>query len=239
MSVLRPGGTELTRCAMERVGARAGQSLLDIGCGDGTAAQWLQGELSLAVSAVDKDAKSVALAKEKGVDAREMDAASLDFSSRSFDFVTMECVLSALERQEESLHEAWCVLKPGGYLIISDLYRRAPDLERWQDDYRARLAAFRAPRNHGECETNELLPPSLCQDGALVMDGVLNTLDELELEQVLFEDRTGDLKQFLGQAIMDYGSVEEFFCSQGLWKGCTCAAKDAGYFLLIARKKDA
>lgn len=239
MSVLRPGGTELTRYAMERVGAHAGQSLLDIGCGDGTAAHWLQSELGLKVSAVDRNAESVALAKEKGVDAREMDAASLDFPSRSFDIVMMECVLSALERQEEALHEAYCVLRPGGHLMISDLYRRAPESERWREAYRAQLAAFRAPRVHGECETNELLPPSLCQDGALVMDGVLNILDELELEQVLFEDRTGDLKQFLGQAILDYGSVEELFRARGLWQGCACAAKDAGYFLLIARKKDA
>ena len=239
MSILRPGGIELTRYAMERASARRGQSLLDVGCGDGTAAQWLQSELGLEVSAVDRDAGSVARAKEKGVDAREMDAAALDFPSRSFDIVTMECVLSVLERQEEALHEAYCVLRPGGYLVISDLYRRAPELERWQDDYRRILATCRAPRDHGDCETNELLPPSLSQDGALVMDGVWNILDELELERVLFEDRTGDLKQFMGQAIMDCGGVEEFFREQGCASGCSCKAKDAGYFLLIARKKDA
>ena len=238
MSILRPGGVELTRYAMERVSARRGQSLLDVGCGDGTAALWLQSELGLEVSAVDRDAGNVARAKENGIAAREMDAASLDFASRSFDIVTMECVLSVLDRQEEALHEAYCVLKPGGYLIISDLYRRAPELERWQDDYRRAMAAFRAPREHGDCGSTELMPPSLSQDGALVMDGVYNVLDELELERVLFEDRTGDLKQFLGQAIMDYGSVEEFFRAQDCPCGCACSSKDAGYFLLIARKKD-
>jgi len=224
---------------MARAGARAGQSLLDIGCGDGTAAAWIQNELGLAVSAVDKSAESVRLAKEKGVEAREMDAASLDYPSRSFDFVTMECVLSALDRQEEAIHEAYCVLRPGGSLIISDLYRRAPDLGRWHADYDSALEAFRAPRDHGDCETNELLPPSLSQDGALVLDGVLSLLEELELERTLFEDRTEDLKQFMGQAIMDYGGVQEFFRAQGGWSPCACSAKDTGYFLLIARKKDA
>lgn len=239
MSILRPGGMELTRYAMERAGARGGQSLLDIGCGDGSAAAWLQDGLGLTVSAVDKDAKSVAAAKDKSVDAREMDAAALDFPSRSMDFVTMECVLSALERQEEALHEAYCVLRPGGQLIISDLYRRTPDTDRWREDYRRALAAFRAPRSHGDCGEHDILPPSLSQDGALVMEGVNALLKELELERVLFEDRTEDLKQFMGQAIMDYGSVQEFFRAQGGWSPCACAAKDTGYFLLIARKKDA
>lgn len=239
MGILRPGGVELTGYALERAGARPGQSVLDIGCGDGTAARWMSGELGLTVTAVDSDGKSVERAKEKGVDARVMDASALDFPSRSFDFVTMECVLSLLARQEEALHEAYCVLKPGGYLIISDMYCRAPDLERWQDDYRRERERFRTRREDGECETEELTHPSLSQDGALVMDGVLNMLDELELERMLFEDRTGELKQFIGQAIMDCGSVEELFRAGGCESCCACTAKSAGYFLLIARKKDA
>lgn len=239
MGVLRPGGTELTRYALERALARPGQSVLDVGCGDGTAAEWMARELGLVVSAVDNNAENVSKAKEKGVDAREMDASALDFPSRSFDIVTMECVLSLLPRQEEALHEAYCVLKPGGHLIISDLYCRAPDLERWQNDYRRSLKAFRTPREDGECETKELIHPSLSQDDALVMDGVYNILDELELERTLFADRTGDLKQFAGQAIMDYGSVEELFRAEGCAPCCACTAKNAGYFLLIARKKDA
>ena len=43
-----------------------------------------------------------------------MDASALEFPSRSFDIVMMECVFSALERQEESIHEAICMLRAWG-----------------------------------------------------------------------------------------------------------------------------
>ena len=35
MSICRPGGLELTRRALRMAGLKAGQALLDVGCGDG------------------------------------------------------------------------------------------------------------------------------------------------------------------------------------------------------------
>lgn len=240
MGVLRPGGLELTRRALELAGLPAGASLLDVGCGDGTAAAFAKEEFKLTVTAVDRDEKAVAAACEKGLDARVMDAAALELPSRSFDGVMMECVFSALDRQEEALHEAYCVLRPGGALIMSDLYRRAPDMDRWQRDYRETMARYRRPRKDGECaDGGDILPPSFSQDGAPVLEGVQGLLDELELEMVFFEDRTEDLKAFLGQAILNCGSAESWFRANGNWCPGASGGKDTGYFLLIARKKDA
>lgn len=239
MGILRPGGVELTRYALTAAKVQPGSALLDVGCGDGTAAAMAQREFGLAVTGVDVEKHGVALAKERGVAAQVMDAAALEFPSRSFDAVMMECVFSVLERQEEAIHEAYCVLRPGGVLILSDLYCRNPDLERWRKDYQAAMALFRRPREHRECGTEEHLPSPFCQDGAVVLDGLQLLLDELELETVLFEDRTEDLKAFAGQAIMDYGSLEALFEAEGGWKPCACGCRNTGYFLLIARKKDA
>lgn len=239
MSILRPGGLELTRYALNAAHVKPGGALLDVGCGDGTAAAMAREEFGLMVTAIDKDEISVAAAKEKGVNARIMDAAALDFSSRCFDAVMMECVFSALERQEEALHEAYCVLRPGGTLIISDVYCRRPDMERWRQEYSETMARFRLTRREGECENQQTLPPSICQDGALVLDGLQMLLDELELETVLFEDRTEDLKTFLGQAIFDHGSIKAWLQTQGDRACCACTGENTGYFLLIARKKDA
>lgn len=239
MSVLRPGGGELTRYALGAAQVEPGWALLDVGCGDGTAAALAQEEFGLKVTAVDLREESVSQAKERGVDARVMDASALDFSSRSFDVVMMECVFSTLDRQEEAFHEAYCMLRPGGLLILSDLYRRHPDRMRWRREYREAMAQFRRPRQEGDCEKQEVLPSPYCQDGALVLDGLDLLLEELGMEKVLFEDRTEDLKVFAGQAILDCGSVEEWFRRQGGWKPCACKAKELGYFLMIARKPDA
>lgn len=239
MSILRPGGLALTRIALERAGVQPGDALLDVGCGDGSAAAWIQKEVTPQVTAIDVDPEAVHRAKEHGVDAQEMDASALKFSSRSFDIVLMECVFTALDRQEESIHEAYCMLRPGGRLILSDLYCRAPDLARWKQDYQAAMALFRRPRNHDECGSGDRLPSPYCQDGAVVLNGLYGLLEELELEVVHFEDHTEDLKAFCGQAILECGSVEAWFRAQGNWTPCACTAKDAGYFLLVARKKDA
>lgn len=239
MSTLSPGGADLTRLALTAADAAPGLALLDIGCGEGDSALLAREEFGLTVSGVDLDPERAARAKERGADAQVMDAAALQFPSRSFDLVLMECVFSLLEKQEEAFHEAYCVLKPGGRLILTDLYRRHPDRMRWRREYREAMAQFRRPRNEGDCEAGEHLPSPYCQDGALVLDGLQLLLDELGYTTVHFEDRSRDLAAFAGQAILDYGSLDAWFQAGG---GSVCSGisgPDTGYFLLVARKPDA
>ena len=236
MSILRPGGLELTGYALQQAGVQPGGALLEVGCGDGTAAAYIQREFHQLVTAIDIDEAAVAKAREKGVDARIMDASALEFDVCGFDTVTMECVFTALERQEEAIHEAYCMLKPGGNLILSDLYCRHPDMDRWEQDYWAAMAQFRKPRLHANCGKIEHIPSPYCQDGAVVLKGLTDLLEELELKVALLEDRTRDLQGFAAQAIMECGSLEAWFAEHGSWKPCACAGKDVGYFLLIAHK---
>ena len=60
--------------------------------------------------------------------------------------------------------------------------------------------------------------------------------DIASIDGLLDEDRTDDLKNFAADAIMKYGSLDEFFKANG-GKCYACNAKKPGYFLLIARKK--
>lgn len=236
MSLLRPGGLALTEYALKMAGAKEGMDLLDIGCGNGDAAAFAKDELKLNVKAVDTNTDCIEKAKALGVDAKINDACMLDFMSKSFDIVMMECTFSQLGRQEESFHEAYCMLRPGGRLIISDLYCKEPDLARWEADYKASMAIWRRPRKEADCQTEELPPSPYMQDGAMVMQGIKLLSDELEMKEVLFEDRTDDLKEMVGQAIFDYGSVEKWNEAMG---GCALleAPKgNTGYFLLILEK---
>lgn len=238
MGVLRPGGTDLTAYAARQAGLKPGSRILDAGCGDGTVAAFLKDEFGLDVVGIDVDERSVQMAKDRGIDARVMDAAALEFDIYEFDAVLMECTFSVFERQEEAVHEAYCVLKPGGFLIISDVYKREPDMERFEHDYWSAMAQFRKPRLHENCGKIEHIPSPYCQDGAVVMKGLEDLLEELEMEVVLFEDRTKDLTDFAAQAVMDAGSIEAWMDSEGTWKPCSYPAKDLGYFLMIAHKKE-
>jgi len=236
MSVLRPGGLELTDYALEKAGADKGGRLLDVGCGDGTVAAHIKEKYGLETVAIDIDKDAVEKAVLKGVDARVMDAAMLDFDVWEFDTILMECVFSVLKKQEEAIHEAYCVLKKGGNLIISDLWCTEPDMERWERDYWSAMAQFRKPRVHENCGKEEDIPSPYMQDGGIVTKGLLDLLEELEMEVVLFEDRTDDLNTFAAQAVMDHGSLEKWFESEGSWKPECGFSKKNGYFLLIAHK---
>lgn len=236
MGFLRPGGEALTEYALKAAGAKPGMRLLDEGCGDGSAALIASERFGLNVSAIDTDKNAVEAAKKKGIDASVCDASMLEFDIHEFDIVIMECSFSAFERQEESFHEAYCVLKEGGCIVMTDVYCRNPDLERWERDYWSAMSLWRRPRVHEECHVEKHLPSPYTQDGALVLKGIYDLAEELEMEVELFEDRTKDLTDFAAQAIMDHGSVENWFRAEGTWNpGCEYG-RNTGYFLMIIRK---
>lgn len=124
MGIFRPGGLELTRYALAQLQPAPGSTLLDVGCGDGTAAQCAQQEFGLRVSAVDPDPEAVSRACARGIDARIGSAAGLELSQPFFDIVLMECVLSLVGEKERALERICSALRPGGALILSDLYQK-------------------------------------------------------------------------------------------------------------------
>ena len=130
MALYRPGNFDITDSMMERAALAKGSRVLDIGCGDGDTVVHLTDEWGMKAEGIDISLSKINEAKEKhpGINVKFGDGEFLDsYTSFSFDAIMMECSLSLINLPDEALHEAYCVLKKGGRLMISDLYHKKPD----------------------------------------------------------------------------------------------------------------
>lgn len=143
------------------LGARG--RMLDIGTGPGDIPLLVVGRIADAtVVAIDLAPRMLALAERRRaasphaprVELRLADAKALDFEDASFDAVFSNTILHHLADPRPLLSEARRVLRPGGVLLIRDLYR-PPNPSRV-----AELVALHAgsATDHGR----ELLRASLC-----------------------------------------------------------------------------
>jgi SAM-dependent methyltransferase len=123
----RPGGLELTGRLLAAADLPAGSAVLDVGCGAGASVAHLADEHLLSATGVDASAATVAQAGEARPDLDFVAgrAERLPFPAASFDAVLYECVLSTLPDPGAALAEAARVLRPGGALLVSDLYARS------------------------------------------------------------------------------------------------------------------
>lgn len=126
---IRPGGLELTIQAMTSLALAPGARVLDAGCGTGVTLQWLQSQ-GWQAEGVDFSPEFVkqagAVCGRKYV--TEASIMKLPHADHYFDAVISECVLSVLPDLAAALAELNRVLKPGGYLVWADLYRRRQTL---------------------------------------------------------------------------------------------------------------
>lgn len=199
LPILRPGGLALTRRAVGICGFRAGDRVLDAGCGYGITAHYLAGRYNLSVTAVDIDPLKI---KKSGPQpSGEHNTESADpgicfliarlpagpFKSRSYTGIICECVLSLVPDKASCLAEFHRILEPGGRLIVTDLYLKEPNRNR---------PAF----GHS--------PLISCLDGAVSIDEIRDMTTAAGFEIVRIEDHTRLLNQMAGQMIFDHGSLD-------------------------------
>jgi ubiquinone/menaquinone biosynthesis C-methylase UbiE len=184
--------------------------------------------------------------RHEGLDLRCMEAEFLDFESKTFDAVFMECSLSVFRLNEDAVFEAYCMLKPGGKLIVTDLFLKNPDPARVAKMIAEGREKISKPREDGSCD--EFKKPSFVMlDGAFVIDELANMMEDNGFEIEHFEEAENALAGFAAQAIMGHGSLEEYFKAV-VPKGanpsafCACDAlkdpKALGYFLMIMKKPE-
>ena len=102
------------------------RDLLEVGCGAGAASLHIAEKYSLYVTGVDIDPGQISLARWKANGASnvrfsEADATALPFGDSEFDIVMTQNVLHHVHDWLHALDEMNRVLRPGGYLVYSDL----------------------------------------------------------------------------------------------------------------------
>lgn len=106
---------------------RAGEQVLDVGCGDGnytgTAAEITGSVVGLDRSAAMLRAAAQRLAGVPGIRWIEGDATKLPFTDGSFDVVLIVTVLCFVADRHAVIREAHRVLRPGGRLVLAELGR--------------------------------------------------------------------------------------------------------------------
>ncbi len=126
---------------------RAGQSLLDVGCGPGTITADLA-HLVGHVTALETSEEVLGLARSEitspNVAFAVGDVHSLSFADNTFDVVHAHQVLQHVADPVQALREMRRVCKPGGVVAVRDCdyagfiwYPLLPELDEWLDLYRA------------------------------------------------------------------------------------------------------
>jgi trans-aconitate methyltransferase len=106
---------ELGQPVVELLAPRAGERILDLGCGDGALTRTLA-ELGVDVVGVDSSAEQVAAACALGLDARVMSGDALTFEGE-FDAVFSNAALHWMLRPAEVIAGVWRALRPGGRFV--------------------------------------------------------------------------------------------------------------------------
>jgi SAM-dependent methyltransferase len=101
---------------VEWLDAKAGEHILDFGCGDGQLTQRIAGT-GASVVGVDASPGMVAAARSRGIDAQEGNAESLPFADRSFDAVFSNAVLHWVRDQDAMMAQVRRVLKSNGRFV--------------------------------------------------------------------------------------------------------------------------
>jgi arsenite methyltransferase len=219
--IIRPGGLALTDRALALCRLPAGARVLDVGCGPGATAEHLIAQHRLNAFGLDASAVLTQSGRHRNPELPLLQAMGecLPVCDDSLDAILSECSLSLVTDIDQALAEFRRALKPGGYLVVSDVYARNP----------GGMAALRR------------LPFESCVRGAMLRDEMVERLRAHGFEITEWQDHSDALKQFAAQLIWTHGSLTQFWCratssANSVDIQQVIAQSQPGYFLLVAQK---
>jgi len=107
--------SDLGAPVVELLAPKAGERILDLGCGDGALTEKLVA-MGCTVVGVDASENFVAAARARGLDARLMDGERLNFENE-FDAVFSNAALHWMKRPDNVIDGVWRALKVGGRFV--------------------------------------------------------------------------------------------------------------------------
>ncbi|HEX9024138.1 MAG TPA: class I SAM-dependent methyltransferase [Geobacteraceae bacterium] len=210
---IRPGGVELTGRAMEFCSFPAGAQILDVGCGEGATIGYLRNQHRLDATGVDissrllRDGKS----RDASLPLIRASAERLPYGNESLDGILCECALSLVPDPQCALAEFHRALRPGGRLILGDIYLR----------------------ESGESRSTGEHVVDGCLKGAVPYSVTKSMLEETGFTVLLWEDHTRHLKELAARLVLA-GAASAGFCGEYTKAGG--GHQRPGYYLLVARK---
>ncbi|MDR3542184.1 MAG: class I SAM-dependent methyltransferase [Desulfosporosinus sp.] len=219
---LRPGGFSLTDLGVQSCDFLPGARVLDVGCGSGATVERLVDLFHLQAIGIDPSEVLLECGKKKNPSLNLIRGLGEDlpFPANHMDGVFAECALSVMIDPERVLKEIYRVLKPGGWMVINDVYARNPEgLKPLQD-----------------------LNLDSCLRRALPKEQLLNQLVGQGFNIVSWCDHTNLLTQLTVNLIMTHGSMREFWLKSASCSVDPILAQSAikqarmGYFQLIAKR---
>ena len=217
---LRPGGFHLTERGLSLCEFSPGARIVDVGCGTGASVAYLQEKHRF--SALGIDVSGDLFLKDGSVKAISLAVAraeKLPLPNASCDGVLCECVLCLVSEPKRAVEEFSRVLRIGGFLILSDIYDRAPD-----DGFQS------GPVTSRGCSSSLRSRPFVEK---LLVDSGFGPLT--------WEDHSRYLKELAAQLILSGGSLTEFheLCTifdSGCAGSSVLQLSRPGYYLLVAQK---
>jgi SAM-dependent methyltransferase len=194
----------------------------DIGCGTGATTRYLRRCCRLEAFGLDRSPAMLGEAQRlnPGLPLIRAEAARLPFGDRRLSAVICECALSLVEDCDAAWGELRRVLAPGGFLLLADLYLRAPE----------RAAAPGSPA--ADC----------CLKGTASRDELVRRMLLSGFTLLVWEDHSEALKRLAAQLVLAGVSLQALWGSTAAGAGTNphfASAQRArpGYFLAIGRRE--
>lgn len=180
---LRPGGDEVTLRLLELADIRPGSLVLDAGCGCGGTLDILQ-ENGLRTVGLDLQHAFLTEARALASALARSDLAAIPLQSGSVDVIVCECVWNLTDK-ERVLDEFFRVLRPGGQLLLSDIYARGQRVGQW--------------------------PVRCCFAQATDLETVVEQVEGAGFTVDVVEDHSRKLAQTAAQFVFQHGSLQQFW----------------------------
>ena len=219
---LKPGGIDLTARALLLAGAKPTDKILDLGCGMGTTLHTLE---QSGCSAFGLDLSNQLIMQAKRFNPRaaliNANAARFPLVANSLDLIIAECSITATGEVFTTLCECARVLRPGGRLVISDIYARKPEA----------VSMLRG------------LPFACGVSNAFVLSDLQNILQQLRFVVRSIEDHSQAISALSAAICKPTGSAAGFWSKaepavDPFDLQIALARAKLGYFILIATKTE-